>query len=446
VSNTANIDGIDILLPRLSVNWQYSPQLTLRGGIGRFSGGTPLVWFSNAYTNDGVTKTAATAQAVATTLADPANVMFDTVPLTLQNSLVQGDGSTNTIASDFKMPSDWRYQIAADVSFDIPVLGDNFVWTTELLYVDRQDAAFWVDQSRFEAGETVEGRTIWGNIYGANRRWDIQLTNSGDSGQSTIITSAINKRWNNGLTLNTSYTHQDITEVNPGNTSTAESSYFDEVMVNRNTPLEGRAFYEIEHRFVLNLGYQHEFMSGYNTSVNLFWERRSGRPFSWTLGRESRSDFGDQRSNTKVYLPYLPQSANDPAFDFSLLSYEQIMSIAQDAGVAQYAGDYIPKYAGTQPWLTTMDLAITQELPGLVAGHKGQLYFIIDNFANLLNDDWGKSYRISSRQQLLFDVDINENGQYVLAETRAGTNTQNFNQFRVEQSTWSLKVGVKYTF
>jgi hypothetical protein len=446
VSNTANIDGVNILLPRLSVNWQYSPKLTLRGGIGRFSGGTPLVWFSNAYTNDGVTKIGATAQAVAATIADPANVMFDDVPLTLQNSLVQGDGSTNTIASDFNMPSDWRYQIAADVSFDIPDLGENFVWTTEFLYVDRQDAAFWIDESRFAVGETVEGRTIWGNIYGANRRWDIQLTNSDDSGQSTIITSALNKRWNNGLTMNTSYTNQDITEVNPGNTSNADSSFFDDVIINRNTPLKGRAFYEIEHRFVLNLSYQHEFMPGYNTSMNLFWERRSGRPFSWTLGRESRTDFGDQRSNTRVYLPYLPESASDPAFDFSLLSYEQIMTIAKDAGVAQYAGDYIPKYVGTQPWLTTIDLAITQELPGLIDGHKGQLYFIIDNFANLLNDDWGKSYRISSRQQLLFDVNINENGQYVLAETRAGTNTQNYNQFRVEQSTWSLKVGVKYKF
>jgi len=446
VSNTPNIDGINILLPRLSVDWQYSEQLTLRGGIGRFSGGTPLVWFSNAYTNDGVTNTSATAQAVATTIADPSNVMFDVVPLTLQNSLVQGDGSTNTINSNFEMPSDWRYQIAADFSFNIPGLGDDFVWTTEFLYVDRQDAAFWVDQSRFEAGGTVEGRTIWGNIYGANRRWDIQLTNSNDSGESTIITSALSKRWNNGLTLNTSYTNQDITEVNPGNTSTAESSYFDEVIVNRNTPLKGRAFYEIEHRFVLNLGYAHEFLSGYNTSVNLFWERRSGRPFSWTLGREARSDFGDQRSNTKVYLPYLPESASDPAFDFSSLSYEQIMSIVQAAGVANYAGDYIPKYAGTQPWLTTMDIAITQELPGFMNDHKGQLYFIIDNFANLLNNDWGKSYRIASRQQILFDVDINENGQYLLQEARGGANTNNYNQFRVEQSAWSLKVGVKYKF
>ena len=122
------------------------------------------------------------------------------------------------------------------------------------------------------------------------------------------------------------------------------------------------------------------------------------------------------------------------------------MSIVQAAGVANYAGDYIPKYAGTQPWLTTMDIAITQELPGFMNNHKGQLYFIIDNFANLLNNDWGKSYRIASRQQILFDVDINENGQYLLQEARGGANTNNYNQFRVEQSAWSLKVGVKYKF
>ncbi|GAA0859499.1 TonB-dependent receptor [Aliiglaciecola litoralis] len=445
-TNTNNFDGIDILQPRFSFNWHYSDQLTLRGGLGRFSGGTPLVWFSNAYTNDGVTKTSATADAVAQTIGDPANVMFDSVPLTLQNSLSQGDGSTNTIAKDFTMPSDWRYQLAADVTFDITGVGDDFLWSTELLYVERHDGAFWVDQSRYKVDETVEGRTIWGNIHGAENRWDIQLTNSKDSGESTILTTGLNKRWDSGVLLNMSYTYQDISEVNPGNTSTAESSYFDEVIINRNSPLKGRAFYEIEHRLVVNLGYEKEFIEGYNTSFNLFFERRSGRPFSWTLGREARTDFGDQRSNTKVYLPYLPQSADDPAFDFSALSYQQIMAIAQDAGVAQYAGAYIPKYVGTQPWQTTMDLAITQELPGLAKDHKGQLYFIIDNLANLINDDWGKSYGISSRQQILFDVDINENGQYVLQEARGGTDTNNFNQFRVEPSAWSVKVGVKYQF
>lgn len=446
ISNTENVDGIDILLPRVSFNWRFSEPLTLRGGLGRFTGGTPLVWFSNAYTNDGITNVSPTSAAVAATIADPASVSFDTVPATLQDSLVQGDGSTNTIASNFTMPSDWRFQFAADLSFDIPGVGDDFIWSSELLYVERQDGAFWTDQSRFKSAETVEGRTIWDNIYDDERRWDIQLGNSKDSGQSTIISTALNKRWDSGLALNGSYTHQNITEVNPGNTSTAEAGFFDEVTINRNTPLKGRGFYEIEHRFVLNLAYEHEFIQGYNTAFSLFWERRSGRPFSWTLGREARSDFGDQRSNTKVYLPYLPENASDPTFDFSGLTYQQIMTIAKDAGIDQYAGDYVAKYSANQPWLTTMDLAITQELPGFTSGHKGRLYFIIDNFANLLNDDWGKSYVISSRQQVLFDVGINAQGQYVLAEASGGTNTNNYNQFRLEQSTWSLKVGIKYQF
>ncbi|MFT4995044.1 MAG: hypothetical protein ACI965_002086 [Paraglaciecola sp.] len=47
---------------------------------------------------------------------------------------------------------------------------------------------------------------------------------------------------------------------------------------------------------------------------------------------------------------------------------------------------------------------------------------------------------------MLFDVDINGEGQYVLAEARGGTNIRNYNQFRLEQSTWSLKVGIKYQF
>ena len=100
---------------------------------------------------------------------------------------------------------------------------------------------------------------------------------------------------------------------------------------------------------------------------------------------------------------------------------------------------------GTQPWLTTIDLAINQELPGLISDHKGQLYIIIDNFANLLNSDWGKSYRMASTQQKLFDFTINDSGQYVLAEN-LGSNTKNYDQFEVEQSAWSVKVGVKYFF
>jgi hypothetical protein len=446
-SNTENLDGLDIVLPRLNFNWQLSEDYTIRGGLGRFSGGMPLVWISNAYTNDGVTNVSAPLSAVTATITNPDNVIFDEVPLSLQNSLVQGNGSTSTVARDFEIPSDWRYQLAADVVFDIPLFGDagnDFAWTTELIYVDRQDSAYWFEQSRVKISETLDGRTLWGDLTGREGYRDIQLSNSSNGGESTIITTALNKTWYSGLSVNVSYTHQDITEANAGTGTHAFSNYYSDITVNRNEALVGRASYEIEHRLVVNIAYQHELFAGYNTDFNLFFERRSGRPFSWVLGNDSA--FGGNSSSYNAYLPYLPSSADDAAFDFSQLSYQDTMDIANAAGVGQYAGGYIPKNAGTQPWLTTMDLAISQELPGLVAGHKGQLYLIIDNFANLLNSDWGKSYRLTRTEKVLFDFDINGSGQYVLSEKAGGTDTKNYNQFEAKQSAWSVKVGVKYSF
>lgn len=257
------------------------------------------------------------------------------------------------------------------------------------------------------------------------------------------------KQWDNGLSLNASYTHQDITEVNPGTSSTAESNYQYEVTVNRNDPLVGTAYYEIKHRLVVNLGYTHQFFEGYNTNFNLFFERRSGQPFSWFLGSYQDDDLGDQSAfdDSDIYLPYIPSGANDSAVDFENgLSYDEIMAIAEAAGVAGSAGGYVDKYSSTQPWITTVDLAISQEIPGFVEGHKGRIYLNIDNFANLLNDDWGKVYEMNYPQQILFDYDINEFGQYVYSEAYGGTDTSNYDTFDEEQSTWRIKVGVKYTF
>lgn len=447
-ANTENLDGFDIFLPRVGFDWEITEDFTLRGGVGRFYGGMPLVWISNAYTNDGVTK-----DNVLLNELDPSLVDFSSVPQVAQNALMQGAGSTNQIDPDFELPSDWRYQIGTEYVFDIPGVGENFAWTTEFTYVDKQDAAYWVDLSREDNGRrTQEGRIIWDNVYDGTQyegNYDLQLTNSEDGGRNILLTTALQKSWDNGFNMSASYTHQDITEANPGTSSTAESNYQYEVTVNRNEPLVGTAYYEIEHRLVLNLGYTQEFFEGYATNFNLFFERRSGRPFSWTLGAFRDGDLGDQPDfdDSDIYLPYLPSGADDAAFDFeSGLSYEEIMAFAAEAGVAGAAGDYVGKYSSTQPWLTTVDLAVSQEIPGFVEGHKGKLYFTVDNLANLLNDDWGQSYRMRFPQQILFDYDINDQGQYVLQEAFGGTDTRNFDTFDVSESTWRIKVGVKYTF
>ncbi|WP_295797616.1 TonB-dependent receptor [uncultured Microbulbifer sp.] len=447
-ANTENLDGRDIWLPRVGFNWDLRDDLTLRGGVGRFSGGMPLVWVSNAYTNDGTTKDSVYLPGL-----DPADVNLNGIPQSALDALAPGAGSTNNIDPDFELPSDWRYQLAADYTFDVPGVGEDFSWNTELTYVDRENAVFWRDLSRVDNGRrTVDGRIIWDSIYDGTEfegNYDLELTNVDNGGRSVIWSTALDKAFDNGVSVNLSYTHQDITEVNPGTSSTAESNYQYEVVENRNQPLEGTAYYEIEHRFVLNLSFRTEFVSGYATNFNLFLERRSGRPFSWTLGAYQDGDLGDQTSfdDSDVYLAYIPSGADDAAVDFeSGLSYAEIMDIAQAAGVAGSAGGYVGKYSDRMPWVTTMDLAITQEVPGFLPEHRGLVYLTIDNFANLLNDDWGKVYDIQYPQQILFDYDVNEDGQYVYYEPFGGLNTENYTRFEAEQSTWRVKMGLKYNF
>lgn len=455
--NTENLDGLDILLPRVGFTYDIADDMTLRGGFGRFSGGTPLVWIANAYTRDGVTNVNAPSSATNAAIADPANVDFTQVPQSVQDSLVAGAGSTNTNNPNFEIPSEWRYQLGLEVMLDLPVIGDNIAWTTEFTYADKKDSAFWRDLSRRPVGEAADGRTIWESVYAdpnLQGNWDLELTNVADGGRSIIWTTAFNKEWDNGFNVSTSYTNQNITEVNPGTSSTAESNFQFEVTQERNSPTEGTAYYEIEHRFMFNIGYNKEIIEGYNTSFNLFFERRSGRPFAWVLGSFRDDDFGDQAQfdDSDIYLPLIPTGADDPRFDFSQtfddrsLTYEQLLPILQQAGLEGYAGEYVPKYAGRQPWLTTMDLSITQEVPGFMEGHKGLIYLNIDNFANLLNDDWGKTYDFRFPQQVLVDWDLNNAGQYVYSERFRGTNTDNYDQFRVEESTWRIKVGVRYSF
>ncbi|MEL7487904.1 MAG: TonB-dependent receptor, partial [Pseudomonadota bacterium] len=56
-SNSVGFDNLDVLLPRLGINYDagetFFGETQFRAGAGVFSGGDPTVWFSNAFTNFG---------------------------------------------------------------------------------------------------------------------------------------------------------------------------------------------------------------------------------------------------------------------------------------------------------------------------------------------------------------------------------------------------------
>lgn len=461
-SNTENLDGLDILLPRVNFNWDLNETMTLRGGIGRFSGGKPNVWLANSFTNDGITLVAAPTSATNAAIANPANVDFTQIPDSVEASLVKGTGSTAYVDPDYELESDWRFQLGWDQELNIPFIGDGYQWSTEFNYIDKENSSFWVDTSRVEKSRTADGeRIIYQSIYTGSlaNNYDLMLTNAEEDGRSIIWTTNIQKDWDNGFNMFAAYTHQDITEVNPGTSSTAASNYNFNVTMNRNEELVGNAYYEVEHRFVFNLGYEANWFGENETRINLAFERRSGRPLSWTLDAFNDNDFGDQRDfqNSDVYLPYIPTGPNDTNIDWAGSNwpgattneekYAAMLEVITGAGVEDYAGGYVPKYSTTQPWVTDLDLSFQQDIPGFAEGHTGTIYFTIDNLLNLLDSSKGQVRRMEFPQQTLWDYDVNATtGQYQYDERFNGTNTNNWTEYVPEASVWRLKLGVRYSF
>ncbi|MGX5174899.1 TonB-dependent receptor [Aliikangiella sp. IMCC44653] len=447
--NTENLDGISIILPRVGFKYYVNDQLTINGGIGRYSGGQPNVWISNAYSQNGVNSGSYSEGDFTITPDSIANI-YGPAYDAIENA--QSDGNVSFTDPNFKLPSDWRIKIGADYEFDIAGIVEGVNWSSEALYVKKVDQAFWVDASLHDAdiSYTADGRRI---IYTDNERlYDIMLTNSDVDSRSMILTTALDKNWDNGFSASISYTNQDITEVNPGTSSTGRSNYRYSDGINKNIPADqlGRAAFEVEHRFVANLGFNADIFEGYGTNINLFMERRSGNPFTYTtnfdwhiLSRNSGAQvIGLSPEFTRGdYTSYIP-TAGDPNVVYSGVTEAEVLAAIEKAGLSGYAGGYAPKGSHTTPWVTSIDLSINQEIPGFADGHKGSFYFIIDNLANLIDSSAGKVIDNRFGSKRLYDVDdIDAQGRYVIDRVRNDSH-----RFQAEYSTWRIKMGVRYTF
>jgi hypothetical protein len=448
--NTENLDGINIILPRIGFTYDATDDLVIRGGIGRFSGGQPNVWISNGYSANGVNNGFYDEDDANVT---PGSILGIYPPAfdAIQNAA--SNGNVEFTDPGFKLPSDWRTQLAADYQFDIPGIGEDFTFTAEALFIKNTNSAFWVDASLGNATQELlaDGQRI--RYTDDEFRYDLMLTNSDIDTTSRILIASLAKSWDNGISFAASYTNQEIEDVNPGVSSTGRSNYRFSDGINRNVASDhvGRAAFEIEHRAVLNVGYNTELFEGYNTNINLFLERRSGVPITHTTNFD-RSVLTSNVGDTVVglspeftsgdYTSYIPTAGDanvvytDPALEAELLA------AIEERGLAGYAGGYAPKGSGNTPWITNMDLSINQEIPGLFEGHKGQLTLIIDNFLNLLDSSAGKVIDNRFNTLRLYDVDsIDAQGRYVIDRVRSDGN-----RFNAEQSTWKIKVGVRYTF
>ncbi|WP_119967888.1 TonB-dependent receptor [Shewanella japonica] len=456
-ANNSTMDGLDIWLPRIGLNYVLTDDVTLRGGVGRYSGGYPTVWMSNSFSNDGnslLSYTGGWNDAWGTP-------DFGNVPGEAQDGLVGGDGNTNSLDPNFELPSDWRVSVGFDSTWDLGALGQDWFFGGEFLYIQKENDVTWVDLSRRKVRTDDTGRVIyetWDPLAnngqgGHTERSDLMLTNADTDGSSKTLSFSLAKNWDMGLNMRFGYAYNQVDEGNQGSSSTAGSNYqYPIVGADRNGTTMGPGYYETPHRFTLSLGYDTELFAGYNSSFNMFYEARQGNPMSWVLGSYNDRGFGDQGdyAYSDAYLPYIPTGADDANVEYAGgLTYEEFKKAIDELGLGKYAGGLIDKGTHNQPWVHQLDFRFTQELPGFTQKHKGMLYFDVKNVLNLLNDDWGKVQYQSYGNKVLVDHSYDaETGVYTYSTPfgQDGIDTSNFNTYDINQSAWQIKVGVKYMF
>ncbi|MCC5827758.1 MAG: cell envelope biogenesis protein OmpA, partial [Alkalimonas sp.] len=467
-ANTNNMDGLALWLPRFSFNYSVNDQMTVRGGVGMFSGGRPNVWISNAYTNDGVTIVAAP------NLADFENVDIKQVPQQMRDALSAGDGNTTPIDPNFKMPYDTRYSLAFDYDdLDLSVLGSGWFTSAEFIYTHKNREVAWTNLAKAalldESGNQITslgGRPLyvsWDPLAGDRpttiggfntNRYDVMLTNV-SGGRSLISTFTLGNAWDNGLSFRFSYTNQDVKDITSGGSSTAHSNYNFQTAVDKNNPTVGRASYEVKHRFLASLTYNTEIFSGYTSTASLFWDRTSGRPYSYALDAFNFRGFGDGSQQnlwrSTNYLPYIPTGADDPNVRYTGgLTYEEFAGYIAAANLGKYAGGYAVRNEGNRgPWNTNLDLRLEQEIPGFFNNHKGSIYLDVRNLLAIVTDNQRHTVSFSDTGIRLASIGIDpETGQYIYGRPFGGFDDtpRSATTYNARASTWSAKIGVRYRF
>ena len=132
--------------------------------------------------------------------------------------------------------------------------------------------------------------------------------------------------------------------------------------------------------------------------------------------------------------------------NLSGISWEELSALMNKAGLSA-SGSIMDRNSDSQPWVTKMDISIKQEIPGFAKGHKAQVYLMVDNFANLLNSDWGVEKRLSYPNQTLYDFGgLDDQGRYILDKRFDGASTLNYSTIDLGSSAWQAKIGVSYKF
>jgi len=497
-SNQQTFDGLELVQPRIGVTWDLPVSnwgaTQVRAGFGVFGGGDPTVHFANAYQNfGGAIGFGATFIAPCTGAENQvidAGGNFTGIPDCVRQAAADSaNANTGAVAAvdpNFDLPSNHRWSIGVNhiMTSDIGFL-DNWEIQADYIYTDHKDSVDWVDLRLSPNGVTLpDGRpqffevdplqagctaTFNGIRQGfsnagtnggpcddtANSNQDILMTN-GVEGSSKSFSIQLSREFDLGdrtsLNVGLGYAWLDAEIGNPVNSSTAGSSYEEVATVQLNNIQLGPALWANEHNIVLRARFRHEWSDGWPFSVGLFFNRRSGRPFSYTYEDDTVEDwYGDSDDEERILI-HVPTSPTDPLYDFSQLTAQDVTDLfafLDRSGLSAYAGGIAPKNGFNGPWFSDLDIRLQQDIPLWGEyNHALSVFLDIENVLNLIfgDDENIRNYPDTGDIQEGVRVleilgDVSNTSQFVVSDWfDEGIDRD------VDDSVYRIQLGVRYRF
>lgn len=371
ITNATGFSNIEpAILPRVALNYDLHndglfARTNVRLGAGIFSGGDPLVWFGNAFQNDGSAFALGDTRAAGCP-AGQINVRpsgsFTGVPTCIaagaQATAASNQGNTQSIDPDIKMPTVLRLNAGLQTQVNLTQGGFFSGWNLNLdyIYSKYKNPYGLVDLSQAVAiagvansglnGRTIDGRPIYKTIdllatgctgrlvepgappvfanlntacFTGSRGAELQLTNTAgyrSHNASVLLSKSINHGLftEGGSTYFTiGYAYTDAQDRRNMYNSTAGSNYGQTAAFDRQDPAASTGFFQSRHNISTSLNFRNEFFKDLGTSIGLTFVARSGRPYSLTFtGNGVFNPTNGGLTTQDNALAYIPAGLNDP--------------------------------------------------------------------------------------------------------------------------------------
>ncbi|MCA0196669.1 MAG: TonB-dependent receptor [Proteobacteria bacterium] len=402
--NTATIDGV-LWQPRIGFNYTFDGdrQSQLRGGVGLFMGAAPNVWLSGAYQNTGMAYAEYSCSGTGSNRCRTG--MFNPDP---DKQPVVGAAARQNIDimhPDLKQPSVWK----ANLAFDQELPWQGLVLSAELLLTKVKDG---ITMDRLDLGAAnpvvgPDGRVMYWNAAGLNPvAWGTSLSspsggtqrynrpnyvgdailvrNTDVKGSSEQFTISLEKPMAENWSWLAAYTFTTAKEVNPLTSSQNTSNWNNNFVFNANEDRLENSRYAIRDRFTGAVTWQKALFGDNKTTVSMFYEGRSGRPFSYVFWNDAN---GDSRTFNDLF--YVPTGPGDVVFKNPAEETAFFQWLSAHPELARFAGQVAPANAFRAGWVNSFDVRVNQDFPGFMKGHKSSLSLDVMNIGNLLNKKWG---------------------------------------------------------